>query len=69
MAVTGSAIFEVVISGRTRLMYYDRAHYDGVMNQDDRKRRGVTPPFRRCQSQCVNELHTRYCNFDITAIF
>jgi len=35
--ITRRTIFEAVISGRTRLKYSDRAHYNSVMNQDDKK--------------------------------
>jgi hypothetical protein len=69
MAFTGSAIFEAIFTGRTRLKYYDWAHYHNVLRQVDEKRRVAMQPFRLCLSTCVNELRTRYGTFDITAAF
>jgi hypothetical protein len=40
MAVTGSAIFGAVVTGQTRLKYYELVYYRGVISQDDRKKEG-----------------------------
>ena len=51
---TRRTIFESVVSGRMQVNYYDCTHYHSVMSQDDKKRRVVMQPLRRCLSQRVN---------------